>query len=357
MNGKDRILKTLKHEKVDRVAWVPFAGVHAGSLIGKNASEMLSNGQNLFDGLMQVHKLYQPDGMPVIFDLQVEAEILGCELHWAEFGPPSVKTHPLAETNEMLCDCLQPAANKGRLPMILDVMRKIKAEVGADTALYGLICGPFTLASHLRGNELFMDLILEEEYVQNLMAYTTTTALKMIDLYAEAGMDIIGVNFKAKEIYVPDVLIAARAMKAGTDILKPLLVRDGVKAIGTVIMGTVKGDLHDIGKNLVVMMMEGKGLQVIDLGTDVPAEKFVEAAIEHKAHIIACSALLTTTLGEMQSVVEVFKAANLRDTVKIMVGGAPIAEAFCQSIGADIYQPDVASAAEAAAAAVLGLSA
>jgi len=142
MNGKDRILKTLKHEKVDRVAWVPFAGVHAGSLIGKNATEMLSNGQNLFDGLMQVHKLYQPDGMPVIFDLQVEAEILGCELHWAEFGPPSVKTHPLAETNEMLCDCLQPAADKGRLPMILDVMRKIKAEVGADTALYGLICGP-----------------------------------------------------------------------------------------------------------------------------------------------------------------------------------------------------------------------
>jgi len=193
MNGKDRILKTLKHEKVDRVAWVPFAGVHAGSLIGKNATEMLSNGQNLFDGLMQVHKLYQPDGMPVIFDLQVEAEILGCELHWAEFGPPSVKTHPLAETNEMLCDCLQPAADKGRLPMILDVMRKIKAEVGADTALYGLICGPFTLASHLRGNELFMDLILEEEYVQSLMAYTTTTALKMIDLYAEAGMDVIAV--------------------------------------------------------------------------------------------------------------------------------------------------------------------
>lgn len=193
MNGKERILKTLKHEKTDRVAWVPFAGVHAGSLIGKNATEMLTDGQALYDGLMQVHKLYQPDGMPVIFDLQVEAEILGCEMHWAEFAPPSVKTHPLAETQDMLCDCLQPSAEKGRLPMILDVMRKVKAEVGADTALYGLICGPFTLASHLRGNELFMDLILEEEYVQNLMAYTTTTALKMVDLYAEAGMDVIAV--------------------------------------------------------------------------------------------------------------------------------------------------------------------
>jgi uroporphyrinogen decarboxylase len=193
MNGKERILKTLRHEPVDRPAWVPFAGVHAGSLIGKNATEMLSDGQNLFDGLMQVHKLYQPDGMPVVFDLQVEAEILGCELHWAEFAPPSVKTHPLADTQDMLCDCLQPAADKGRLPMILDVMKKVKAAVGADTALYGLICGPFTLASHLRGNELFMDLILEEDYVQELMTYTTQTALKMIDLYADAGMDVIAV--------------------------------------------------------------------------------------------------------------------------------------------------------------------
>ena len=193
MNGKERILRTLQHESVDRVAWVPFAGVHAGSLIGKNATEMLSDGDNLFNGLMQVHKLYQPDGLPVIFDLQVEAEILGCDLHWAEFAPPSVKTHPLAETNEMPCDCLQPSADKGRLPMILDVMRRLKKEIGDTTALYGLICGPFTLASHLRGNELFMDLILEEEYVQDLMAYTTQTALKMIDLYADAGMAVIAV--------------------------------------------------------------------------------------------------------------------------------------------------------------------
>lgn len=193
MTGKERVLQTLKHEKVDRVAWVPFAGVHAGSLIGKNATEMLSDGDNLFNGVMQVHKLYQPDGLPVIFDLQVEAEILGCDLHWAEFAPPSVKTHPLAETNDMPCDCLQPSADKGRLPMILDVMRRLKKEIGDSTALYGLICGPFTLASHLRGNELFMDLILEEEYVQDLMAYTTQTALKMIDLYADVGMDVIAV--------------------------------------------------------------------------------------------------------------------------------------------------------------------
>ena len=183
------------------------------------------------------------------------------------------------------------------------------------------------------------------------------SASKILNEGLLAGMDIIGVKFKANEIYVPDVLIAARAMKTGTELLKPLLIRDGVKATGTVIMGTVKGDLHDIGKNLVIMMMEGKGLQVIDVGTDVPAEKFVEAAIEHKAQIIACSALLTTTMGEMKNVVEACKAANLRDQVKIMVGGAPVTEAFCQSIGADIYRPDAASAAEAAAEVVLGLTA
>lgn len=193
MTGKELVIKTLNHEQVERAPWVPFAGVHAGSLIGKNATEVLTDGDALYDALMEVKKLYQPDGMPVVFDLQVEAEILGCDLVWANEGPPSVASHPLAETEEMLCDCKQPEADKGRLPMILDVMKRVKASVGDDTALYGLICGPFTLASHLRGNELFMDMILNEEYVKNLMEFTTTTALKMVDMYIDAGMDIIAV--------------------------------------------------------------------------------------------------------------------------------------------------------------------
>jgi uroporphyrinogen decarboxylase len=193
MNGKERVLATLRHEKTDRVAWVPFAGVHAGSLIGKNATEVLTNGDDLFNALMEVKKLYQPDGMPVIFDLQVEAEILGCEMVWADDGPASVKSHPLAETSDMICDCHQPTPESGRIPMILDVMRRMKTSVGDDTALYGLICGPFTLASHLRGNNLFMDMILDEDYVKTLMTFTTTTALKMVDMYIEAGMDIIAV--------------------------------------------------------------------------------------------------------------------------------------------------------------------
>lgn len=166
------------------------------------------------------------------------------------------------------------------------------------------------------------------------------------------GMSVVGVKFKNNEVYVPDVLIAARAMKAGTEILKPLLVASGAKSAGKVVLGTVKGDLHDIGKNLVGMMMEGQGLEVVDLGTDVPAARFVEAAIEQGASIICCSALLTTTMGEMKQVVEAAVAAGIRDTVTIMVGGAPVNEAFARSIGADIYSPDAASAAEAAIAAI-----
>ena len=165
-----------------------------------------------------------------------------------------------------------------------------------------------------------------------------------------AGMGIIGDKFKINEVYVPDVLIAARAMNAGTEILKPLLVKDGVKAAGKVVLGTVKGDLHDIGKNLVKMMMEGKGLEVIDLSVDVSADKYIAAAIENNAQIIALSALLTTTMSEMKSVVEAAKAAGIRDKVTIMVGGAPVTDAFCKSIGADLYAADAASAADAALA-------
>lgn len=164
-----------------------------------------------------------------------------------------------------------------------------------------------------------------------------------------AGMDVIGNKFKNNEVYVPDVLIAARAMNAGSELLKPLLASSGIKAKGKVVLGTVKGDLHDIGKNLVRMMMEGKGLEVIDLGIDVPAYKFIEKAKETEAQIIALSALLTTTMMEMKSVVEAIKEAGIREKVTIMVGGAPVTHSFCKSIGADIYAPDAASAAEEAA--------
>ena len=179
------------------------------------------------------------------------------------------------------------------------------------------------------------------------------SAKEILDEGLLAGMSIIGGKFKNNEVYVPEVLIAARAMNAGAEILKPILAEDGVVAAGKVVLGTVKGDLHDIGKNLVRMMMEGKGLEVIDLGVDVSAEKFVEMAIAEDAQIIVCSALLTTTMGEIKSVVEAVEAAGIRDKVTIMIGGAPVTQSFCESVKADIYTSDAASAADAAVSALV----
>ena len=158
-----------------------------------------------------------------------------------------------------------------------------------------------------------------------------------------SGMDVIG-----EKVYVPEVLIAARAMNMGVGVLKPLLAEAGVKAAGKVCIGTVQGDLHDIGKNLVKLMLEGKGLEVVDLGTDVSPDTFVQTAIDQNCQIIACSALLTTTMGVMEEVVKKAEAAGIRDKVKIMVGGAPVDDAFCKKIGADAYTPDAASAADKA---------
>ena len=162
------------------------------------------------------------------------------------------------------------------------------------------------------------------------------------------GMNVIGEKFKNNEVYVPEVLVAARAMKAGVEIIKPLLVEDGVQAKGKVCIGTVQGDLHDIGKNLVKMMLEGKGLEVIDLGTDVAPETFVQTAIDENCQVICCSALLTTTMEVMADVVKCAEERGIRDKVKIMIGGAPITEEFREKIGADCYTKDAASAANAA---------
>lgn len=165
-----------------------------------------------------------------------------------------------------------------------------------------------------------------------------------------AGMSIIGEKFKENKVFVPEVLIAARAMNMGVSVLKPYLSEAGVESKGTAVIGTVKGDQHDIGKNLVKMMLEGKGINVIDLGTDVAPETFINSAIENNASIICCSALLTTTMNEMKNVVDCAVQRGVRDRFKIMVGGAPVTQSFCDSIGADCYTADAASAADAALA-------
>ncbi len=186
-----------------------------------------------------------------------------------------------------------------------------------------------------------------KELVQNAVD-SGIPAAQILNEGLLSGMNIIGEKFKINEVYVPEVLVAARAMNMGMQVLKPLLIEDGVKSTGKVCIGTVQGDLHDIGKNLVKMMMEGKGLEVVDLGTDVSPEAFVNTAIEQNCRIICCSALLTTTMEVMADVVKQAEAAGIRDKIKIMVGGAPVTEEFCKQIGADKYTSDAASAADAA---------
>jgi corrinoid protein of di/trimethylamine methyltransferase len=166
------------------------------------------------------------------------------------------------------------------------------------------------------------------------------------------GMGVVSRKFRNNEAYVPEVLIAARAMNAGLALLKPLLAADGERVQGRVVIGTVKGDLHDIGKNLVKAMMEARGLEVVDLGVDVPAARFVQAAQQHRADIVACSALLTTTMGEMGGVIAALAGAGLRGRVKTMVGGAPVNEAFSRAVGADAWSPNAAGAADEAVALV-----
>jgi 5-methyltetrahydrofolate--homocysteine methyltransferase len=163
-----------------------------------------------------------------------------------------------------------------------------------------------------------------------------------------AGMAVVGVKFKANEFYVPEVLIAARAMHAGMDIVKPLLAAGGVEPRGTVVIGTVKGDLHDIGKNLVAMMLEGGGWEIIDLDVDVSPEKFVETVSGGKAQLVALSALLTTTMPSMKDTIDALSAAGVRGTVKVMIGGAPVTQEYADEIGADGYAPDAASAVDKA---------
>lgn len=189
MTGKELVLATFRHEETPRAPWVPFAGVHAGKLKGYTAAEVLRDADKLYESLQEVHRLYMPDGMPICFDLQMEAEILGCELRWADNNPPSVTGHPLAKVDEIPSKGIEKT--DGRIPVVMEATRRMKALVGDETALYGLFCGPFTLASHLRGTQLFMDMKKNPGYVQKLMAYCTDIGMRMADCYAECGVDIL----------------------------------------------------------------------------------------------------------------------------------------------------------------------
>jgi 5-methyltetrahydrofolate--homocysteine methyltransferase len=163
-----------------------------------------------------------------------------------------------------------------------------------------------------------------------------------------AAMTEVGRLFEAGEYFVPEMLVSARAMKMGLELLRPALAAANVQSVGKVVVGTVKGDLHDIGKNLVAMMLEGTGFEIIDLGTDVPPAKFVQAVQEKHPQIVGLSALLTTTMPSMKATIEALKEAGIRDQVKVMIGGAPVTQKYADEIGADVYAPDASSAASRA---------
>jgi len=191
LTGKQLIHAVLSHEPVAVIPWVPFAGVHSGKLKGFSAREVLQDEHKLLESLLEVNRIYEPDGQPVIFDLQVEAEILACQLKWDEKSPPSVVTHPLE--NDLNLPTHLPQEGEGRLPLILNVMRRMQEQVGQTTALYGLVTGPLTLASHLRGTDLFMDTFDRPDFLQELLAYCTSVCLRMSQMYIQAGMDVIAV--------------------------------------------------------------------------------------------------------------------------------------------------------------------
>jgi 5-methyltetrahydrofolate--homocysteine methyltransferase len=183
------------------------------------------------------------------------------------------------------------------------------------------------------------------ELVRRAVA-TRTAPEDILNLGLVAGMNVVGDQFRLREIFLPDVLMAARAMYAGLDVIRPLLARDGVPVAGRIVLGSVQGDLHDIGKNLVGIMLKGAGFDVVDLGHDVPAERFVDAAVEHNASVIGLSALLTTTMTVMQDVVAIVRARGLGTRLRVIIGGAPVSEAWAREIGADGYAYDAANAVE-----------
>lgn len=188
-----------------------------------------------------------------------------------------------------------------------------------------------------------------DEQVAELTALAieeNTSSKCILDDGLLAGMAVVGQRFKVHDIFLPDVLMAAKAMYAGMDVLKPLLIKDGVPPIGKVVLGTIQGDLHDIGKNLVAIMLKGAGFEIIDLGNDVAPQRFVDAAIEQGATVIGMSALLTTTMAKMRDVVELLEQQKLTSKIKTIVGGAPVSEDFVREIGADAYGFDAANAVD-----------
>lgn len=287
LSGKELLFATLRHEIIPEVPWVPFAGVHACKLKDYSASQVLTDEASLLESLLAVNQIYNPDGQPVIFDLQVEAEILGCEMVWSPNGPPTVATHPLSSTLELPQHLPEPG--DGRLPLILDAMRAMQRSVGDTTALYGLICGPMTLASHLRGTEIFMDMFDRPDYLAALLAYCQSVTLRMAELYHAAGMDVIA---------VVDPLVSQVSPRHFKQfLLAPFqAVFTAIRQMGAFSSLFVCGDAT---KNVELMCQTGPDSISVDENIDLPRAK----VITDRYNITICGNIPLTTrmlLGSQQ---------------------------------------------------------
>jgi uroporphyrinogen decarboxylase len=306
MSGKELLFSVLRHEEAPAVPWVPFAGVHAGKLKGYTGRQILTDGDKLLEALLAVNQVYAPDGQPVLFDLQIEAEILGCKLLWADYAPPAVASHPLADLLEV--PTTLPEKTDGRLSLVLDVMRQMKVRVGAETALYGLVTGPFTLASHLRGTDIFLDSVDHEDFLHELMAYAACVCQRMSDLYIDAGMDVIAV--------VDPVVsqVSARYFKSflADDFTK---VFDHIRQRGVFSSFFVCGDAT---KNIEVMCQTVPDSISIDENIDMVAAK---AITDHYNITLGGNIPLTTRMllgnqqDNMQYVVELLDKVSHRNLV------------------------------------------
>lgn len=306
MTGKELLLAALRHEDTPRPPWVPFAGVHAGKLKGYTATEVLKDGDKLYDALMEVRRLYMPDGLPIVFDLQLEAEILGCDLMWADDNPPTVVNHPLDGADEIPEKVV--SGEDGRIPLVMDVCRRLKAEIGEEVALYGLFCGPFTLASHLRGTKLFMDMKKNPAHVEALMEYACKNAIAMVDLYAAAGADVIA---------TVDPLVSQISPKHFEAYLSKVYTRvfDHIRALGLKSAFFVCGNAM---RNLAVMCETGPDSLSID--ENIPMAE-AKAVTDPYNITIGGNIPLTTTMlfgnqqDNMKFVVDMIDSVDRRNLI------------------------------------------
>ncbi len=260
MTGQELISRAMKNEELPRVPWVPYTGVQIATLKGYTATEILQDGDKLFECLVEARRQYTPDGMPVVFDLQIEAEVLGCELLWADDAPPTVKTHPLAD--DPTIPTKMPTRSDGRIGLVADVMERFRAEA-PDTSLYGLICGPFTLASHLRGTDIFMDMYDDPDFVTALLEYCTDVFLTIARFYVDAGMDVIG---------AVDPLISQISPDSFEQFMHAPFTRlfAGLREMGVLNSFFVCGDAT---KNIDKMCLTGPDCLSIDENIDMVAAK------------------------------------------------------------------------------------